>query len=614
MTNRQSQPLSVEITTDPVPPKISIRLKNWLNSHLIETINVSFIFSIGLFGVSAFFVWNVYRDFREEIRTQFQIQELSDRVVYLDEVLTMSARMGASTGNTLWEERYRNYEPLLDKTIKELTKLTPKSYHENTSQTDAANMALVEMEFKAFNLVRQGKSEEALKLLLSQNYELQKEIYSDGIENTLSKIQVSKDKQIQAYSQLLFWSLIFTAITLLILILTWRLIVKRVKIYIQERDQTQKSLLVSQEELQELNQKMELRSQEISLQEQKTQQENEILQEDISHILRIVSAVEEGDLTVKAEVNDRLTGLIADILNRLLEELARIISTVLETAAEVTSDAAELEKLAIITTSQAQKQAQSVAESKSLINNMAALSEDNLKETLLTYELVKQAQSAIAQGQREMILISGGIDALQEGNEQILKRLETLKDFVELATRFSSDQKRVAALTKVLAFNASMVAKRASTQQNPEQFITIAKEFETIAQQVSDLARETNEGLIIMQQRTQQIETVVSGLNQDAQDINQLVYNFTFGIGQSRQVFDNIQNVSTQVAVGAEKVTKSSQEMTLAIQTILKSIEDIATLASQTENQSQLTRQQSLVIRELAARLLTMVNFFRVAA
>jgi hypothetical protein len=44
------------------------------------------------------------------------LQQLSDEIIYLDEVLTMSARMAASTGNLEWENRYRTFEPKLDAT------------------------------------------------------------------------------------------------------------------------------------------------------------------------------------------------------------------------------------------------------------------------------------------------------------------------------------------------------------------------------------------------------------------------------------------------------------------------------------------------------------------
>ncbi len=63
---------------------------------------------------------------------------------------------------------------------------------------------------------------------------------------------------------------------------------------------------------------------------------------------------------------------------------------------------------------------------------------------------------------------------------KLLSAPNLLNEFVELATQFSKDQKRVAALTKVLAFNASLLSSRAMNEQDPAQFTTIAREFEPL--------------------------------------------------------------------------------------------------------------------------------------
>jgi hypothetical protein len=43
------------------------------------------------------------------------VKQLQGKIVYLDEVLTMSAMMAAATGNAQWEQRYRDFEPQTDR-------------------------------------------------------------------------------------------------------------------------------------------------------------------------------------------------------------------------------------------------------------------------------------------------------------------------------------------------------------------------------------------------------------------------------------------------------------------------------------------------------------------
>ncbi len=343
------------------------------------------------------------------------------------------------------------------------------------------------------------------------------------------------------------------------------------------------------------------------------QEENEVLQADVGHILDVVSAVEVGDLTVQAEVSDRATGLVADTLNRLIEELARIMSAVVGTAKQVTYSADDLERLAAMVAQQAQQQSQSVADVQQLVNNVTGLSQNTAQQAVIANTAVQEAQVAVSQGQAGVGLMTHGITDLQQGADQIVKRVQTLADFVNLASQFAKDQKRVAALTRVLALNASMIAARASGQQDPEQFASVAKEFATIAGQVNDLAVQTNQGLLLLQQRTDQIQTAVSGISQDAEGIDTLVSQFTTSVKQSKQAFDAIKAATEQVAQVGEQVTQSSQAIAAAAQTTLASVEDIAAVAVATEGQSRFTREQVASMGRLAQSLLDRVEFFRLA-
>jgi hypothetical protein len=72
-------------------------------------------------------VWSAFRSYRTVNTAQrhsLRIKELRGVIVHLDEVLTMSARMAAATGDLAWERRYRQFEPQLDAAVKEATALT----------------------------------------------------------------------------------------------------------------------------------------------------------------------------------------------------------------------------------------------------------------------------------------------------------------------------------------------------------------------------------------------------------------------------------------------------------------------------------------------------------
>lgn len=119
----------------------------------------------------ATFSWVVWTTFVNHRDLAFQsndtrLEKLNGDVMCLDEVLTMSARMAAPTGESRWEQRYRQYEPELDAANNDTKTLASAvSGITASEQTDVANVKLVAMENQAFALVRDGRSQEARLLI-----------------------------------------------------------------------------------------------------------------------------------------------------------------------------------------------------------------------------------------------------------------------------------------------------------------------------------------------------------------------------------------------------------------------------------------------------------------
>ena len=129
--------------------------------------------------------WYAYNSYCHEevkVKRDYRVYQLRSTIVHLDEVLTMSARLAAATGDLQWEERYLEYEPKLDAAVKEAIAFAPEAYDSKMAAiTETANIKLVDMEKQAFDLVRQGNVDEAKALLSSDEYENQKWIYAQGM-------------------------------------------------------------------------------------------------------------------------------------------------------------------------------------------------------------------------------------------------------------------------------------------------------------------------------------------------------------------------------------------------------------------------------------------------
>jgi twitching motility protein PilJ len=342
-----------------------------------------------------------------------------------------------------------------------------------------------------------------------------------------------------------------------------------------------------------------------------SQQEGDALSMEVIHILDVVSAVEEGDLTIQAEVSDRATGLVADTLNRLLEKLGQVLAQVFAAAEQVSVGSTALGQLAETVANNAAIQAQEVEQVLQLTQQVGESAQNSVGAIDRSNQSLTEVQAAVEQGQAALESMIQGIDVLKQGTDRIIQRMKTLGEFVGLADQFVQDQSQIASLTQVLALNATLVAARASEQRDPRQFLVVAREFEAIAAQVSTLAQQTNEGLFALQQRTDQIHSVVSAIDGEVQGLGGLVSGFTTGVEQSNQIFRNVRSSTVDVVQAGLGVARSSDEILHATQSTAQAMNDIADLAKRTALLTQSTRLQSEQMQQLSRNLLSSIQFFR---
>jgi signal transduction histidine kinase/CheY-like chemotaxis protein len=176
-------------------------------------------------------VGRLYLAHAEFATTELRLRSLAGEIMRLDEVLTMSARMAAATGDLRWEQRYREHEPELDAAIQEVIALAPEARIGLSAEaTDAANVALVEMEHAAFDLVRAGRLAEAQQRLFDDEYERQKAIYSDGIQESNEVIRRRADASLGAQRRHIVLAAVLCALIVVMLaVIWWRIITLIVK-------------------------------------------------------------------------------------------------------------------------------------------------------------------------------------------------------------------------------------------------------------------------------------------------------------------------------------------------------------------------------------------------
>ena len=339
--------------------------------------------------------------------------------------------------------------------------------------------------------------------------------------------------------------------------------------------------------------------------------ESEVLQEEVSHLLDVVSEVEDGNLVIQAEVSDRTTGLVADTFNRLIERLSNVLQQVVETARQVSLEANQQRSQAALVADNAEQQAQEVNQVMQLAEEVEETAQGSAHMVQLTNQSLLTVQKSVEQGQQAVTGLTQGISILQDGSDRIIQQMKTLGEFVGLADQFVQDQSQIASLTQTLALNASLVAARAAEQRDPRQFSVAAREFNSIATQVSQLAQQTNNSLTTLEDRSAQIHSVVSSIDAEVQGLGGLVQGFTQGVEQTNQVFSEVQGSTTEAVSAGEDISRSSTDIVKAAQSAAEVVRDIARIATQSAESTQRFRQQADRIDGLSSQLLQKTEFFQ---
>ena len=135
-------------------------------------------------------------DMQLSMQRALRVTELRGIIAHLDELLTMSARVAALSGDLRWVERYDEAEPRLDKAITEAIALaTPLEAVELARTTDDANRRLVELERASFVHDRAGNGPAAWSLLNGREYTDLKAVYARGMETFGTDLESSVAKR-----------------------------------------------------------------------------------------------------------------------------------------------------------------------------------------------------------------------------------------------------------------------------------------------------------------------------------------------------------------------------------------------------------------------------------
>ena len=171
-------------------------MKFFMYNKRVLLVAAPLVASLVILGCSMWISYDALSDAKGALDEIHEIDELRSSIIYLDEVLTMSAIVNSSTEEQKWEERYRKHDPILEKKINraiELVSNTPKIKQEMV-ELNEVNSKLVELEYKSFDFKKTNQQKNAYQLLTSPTYIELKYAYKDKVEALVKELVNIEDK------------------------------------------------------------------------------------------------------------------------------------------------------------------------------------------------------------------------------------------------------------------------------------------------------------------------------------------------------------------------------------------------------------------------------------
>ncbi|WP_300673699.1 methyl-accepting chemotaxis protein [Desulfoluna sp.] len=334
-----------------------------------------------------------------------------------------------------------------------------------------------------------------------------------------------------------------------------------------------------------------------------SREERDAIQDTVMKLLEEISGLTEGDLTVRAEVTEDMTGAIADSFNLMAEQIGRVVQDVKVAAGSVTVTSGEVhestEKLAETSTQQASQ----IAAAIQSINLMA--------DTIRT--VAGSAVQSAAVSEKSTVNAKEGAEAVNKTNESMSAIRENVQETARAIKRLGESSQEIGNIvqiigdiadrTSILALNASIQAAMAGDA---------GRGFAVVAEEVQRLAeRSTNS--------TKQIDTLVKNIQGEITEAGasmdasiQRVVEGAQRADDAHTKLEDIQHVSGELAELIGSISRTSEAQAMESEKITRAMEAIGTISSDTSEASLATAARMNEMEETAQTMMDSIAAFKV--
>ncbi len=313
----------------------------------------------------------------------------------------------------------------------------------------------------------------------------------------------------------------------------------------------------------------------------------------------------DGDLTIKPEVTEQITGAIADSINFAVKEMRGLVVGIKSAAQQVAVASERTRQTANELTQATTRQAAQITETTDKMKAMARSMEDM---SMSAERSAQVAQGSLATAKRGTAAVHDtirGMDQMREQIQETAKRIKRLGESSQQIGEIVELINDIAEQTNILSLNAAIQAAMAGEA---------GRGFAVVADEVQRLAERSGEA-------TKQISDLVKTIQADTNEAVASMEHATRGVVEGTRLADaagqalgEIESVSEQLStliVDIARVAHQQSEMATVMSGNMGQIQEATTLTSTGTRQ---TAESIGRLSELARELQASVAGFKLPA
>ena len=330
--------------------------------------------------------------------------------------------------------------------------------------------------------------------------------------------------------------------------------------------------------------------------------ENKRNQEAILRLLNEMGDLADGDLTVKAQVTEDITGAIADSMNYTIDELRNLVTGVNNAAISVTQKTEQAQSISAQLLGAAERQSKEIEDTTSQvlqvsksISEVSTTAEEGARVAMRSLAAADKGREAVQNSISGMNEIRGQI---QETSKRIKRLGESSQEIGEIVELISD----ITEQTNVLALNAAIQAASAGEA---------GRGFSVVAEEVQRLAERSGEA-------TKQIGAIVKTIQADTQDAVAAMEKSTQGVVEGAKLSDaagqaltEIDSVTKSLAQLIQQISTATQTQAGATNKVAQNMQDILEITRQTTRGTQQTASSIKDLSSVAQELKSSVAGFK---